>query len=586
MRTIIRLFLLSSVLFMYSAMLLFAADSVPCRKSITLGGEVGQAAHDSIMRFHSEPYDSLAWIRADLTGETVSQYDDKWGHVLRRPYKNYSGDISGRFIEIMALNAGDCGVSLQLRDLLAEVPKHQRQGGYFSASGIIDWQQPIDFNVKDGGRMMPCLWGNSRLLCGLVAACHLRGSVESCRTYNNPALLESAKKLGDFYVGILPRFTDPERISEYTGGDTYAAGYVTCYFPAMEGLVKLHALTGEKKYLDTAVTMAAFYKSIDKLPIDHSHGMLCNQVSLLLLYDVTKDASYLERVEKRWTDLVDGGYINPAGGILEKCRVKNEKDEGCAIVDWLRLNLQLAKVTGKSRYWAMAERTLHNHLLQNQTSSGGFGHRRMLCDDNGVLGLERGIQEATWCCTLHGQLGFVNLRNHLVTLTAEMLTCNFALNFGFNNSAGKVVSEILSSAGAGEVMRQRIRVEGRAAMTVRIRKPLWADAVTGVDTNGNPLALYDKDGYLSTDKPVSDVVFIYKGGVYAENRHCVRLADGPKAGAPCVFGYGPKIIAAAGRDPAMPDWPVSIEKLHGHGLAPLNPAMRTNVCSFVIGGVQ
>jgi DUF1680 family protein len=130
--------------------------------------------------------------------------------------------------------------------------------------------------------------------------------------------------------------------------------------------------------------------------------MLCNQVSLLLLHEATKDPAYLARVEKRWEELVQGGYINPAGGILEKCHVKFRRDEGCAIADWLRLNLALGRVTGKPRYWAMAERTLHNHFFQNQATKGGFGHRRVHCDDQGVLGFEGRIEESTWCCTYHG----------------------------------------------------------------------------------------------------------------------------------------------------------------------------------------
>ena len=68
----------------------------------TLGGEVGEAASASIRRFRAAPYDSLAWLRADLTGERVTEFDGKWGHIMNRPFKNYSGDISGRFIEIMA----------------------------------------------------------------------------------------------------------------------------------------------------------------------------------------------------------------------------------------------------------------------------------------------------------------------------------------------------------------------------------------------------------------------------------------------------------------------------------------------------
>ena len=82
----------------------------------------------------------------------------------------------------MAMNSrGSYEVHSLLKELLAEVQKSQRPGGYFAASGIIDWQQPIDFKGKV---MMPGLWGNSRLLCGLV---------EASRAFKDPALLVTAK---------------------------------------------------------------------------------------------------------------------------------------------------------------------------------------------------------------------------------------------------------------------------------------------------------------------------------------------------------------------------------------------------------
>jgi hypothetical protein len=56
------------------------------------------------------------------------------------------------------------------KELLAELPKHQRPGGYFAASGLIDWQKPIDHKDIYKSTMMPALWGNARLLCGLVEA--------------------------------------------------------------------------------------------------------------------------------------------------------------------------------------------------------------------------------------------------------------------------------------------------------------------------------------------------------------------------------------------------------------------------------
>jgi hypothetical protein len=65
--------------------------------------------------------------------------------VLNRPFENYSGDISGRFIEIMAMRSrAGLPVHPAFRQLLDELPRLQRPGGYFCASGVIDWQQPID----------------------------------------------------------------------------------------------------------------------------------------------------------------------------------------------------------------------------------------------------------------------------------------------------------------------------------------------------------------------------------------------------------------------------------------------------------
>ncbi len=543
---------------------------------ITLGGEVGVAAESNMVRFRTSPFDSVPWLRADLTGESAPEFDKvSEGGMPFRPFKNYSGDISGRFIEMMALNARNSNeVNPAFAELLKEAPKHQRAGGYFCATGEIDWQQPID-RTKDGesNLMMPALWGNARMLCGLI---------EASRAFpENKEILETAKKLGDFYVGIVPRFTDPARMTEYISGTSYASGYVTCWFPAMEGLVKLSNLTGERRYLDAAKAIAEFYKSIDRIPLDHSHGMLCCQVSLLLLFEATKDTSYLERVEKRWDELVQGGYINPSGGILEKCKVVDERDEGCAEADWLRLNLELGRVTQKSRYWDMAERHLNNQFLQNQAANGGFGHHNIVCDKEGVIGFSGNVLEATWCCDYHGQIGFVNLRSHLLERGAAGLTCNLALEFAAKGSAGTVKSTLRAGAAAAEVMRQKIQLDGLPASVVRIRQPQWADSVTAIAADGSSLPLIAENGYFSTKEAVTSVEFVYAGGVYAEGRRCNRLSNGPVKGQPFALGFGPKLFAAANQSIALPAWPTTVEALKAQGLELFSSALRGKDYRFV-----
>ena len=549
------------------------------RPQIRLGGEVGAAAAANLARFGAAPFQSLPWLRADLTGETVSEWDtlDKrdGSNVMFRPFKNYSGDISGRFLEIMSCLARESqDPHPLLRPLLEELPKQIRSGGYFCASGEIDWMQPIDRDGKGASRvMLPALWGNARMLCGLVAA---------CRAFpDNQTLSATARKLGDFYVRVTPRFTDPARMAEYAGGTTYASGYVTCWFPAMEGLVKLATLSGEKKYLETAATIAAFYSAVDTLPVDHAHGMLCNQVALLLLYEATGDAAYLARVEGRWDDLVRGGYINAAGGILERCRTTFDRDEGCAEADWLRLNLELGRLTGKNRYRDMAERLLHNHFLQNQAATGGFGHRTILCDRKGVYGFDAKIREATWCCDYHGQIGFINLRAHLLEDGKDGVTSHYALDFTCEESAGKIISSVSSGIASGEVLRQRLRLENRPPGILRVRLPGWANAVKAINARSDALPLIARDGYFATCQPVTDAEFIFTGGVYVEDDRCSRLPAGPVAGKPVVFGFGPKILATRGPEITLPPWPASLATLQAMGLEPFSPALRNQRCRFV-----
>jgi hypothetical protein len=92
------------------------------------------------------------------------------------------------------------------------------------------------------------------------------------------------------------------------------------------------------------------------------------------------------------------------------------------------------------------------------------------------------------------------------------------------------------------------------------------------------------DAWCATAKPVNEVEFIFAGGVYAENRRCTRLPEGPKPGEPFVIGYGPKLLAAEGRAaPNTPVWPATLEALEKHGLKPMNPELRRKDGCFVIG---
>jgi hypothetical protein len=165
-----------------------------------------------------------------------------------------------------------------------------------------------------------------------------------------------------------------------------------------------------------------------------------------------------------------------------------------------------------------------------------------------------------------------------------VLTCNFALDFNADDPAGTTTSVLRPGQGPGEVLRQRLSLAGQPATVVRVRHPHWAEAVTAVDATGAAVSLKTDDGWCATPKPVNEIEFIFSGGVYAENRRCTRLPEGPKSNDAFVIGYGPKVLAAEGRSaPDKLPWPATIDALEKHGLKPMNPELRHKDGCFVIG---
>lgn len=59
------------------------------------------------------------------------------------------------------------------------------------------------------------------------------------------------------------------------------------------------------------------------------------------------------------------------------------------------------------------------------------------------------------------------------------------------------------------MVRQRIALDGQPAIRVRVRHPHWADQVVARGAWGEALELESKDGWHTTKKAVTEVLFIY-----------------------------------------------------------------------------
>jgi hypothetical protein len=375
---------------------------------------------------------------------------------------------------------------------------------------------------------IPMLWGNGRLLVGLVTA---------AERLHDAGLMQAARRLGDYYVNTAEQLCSPAREAEYHASGTYGGSYTCCYFPGIEGLAMLYRATKDERYLKQARRMADLFARFDVLPIDHSHGNLCAWRGILELYGISSRRGDLERACRKWDVAVKGGYVWPLGGIGEHWFVAFEGDEGCSESDWLRFSLELWRYTGQTRYLDMAERLLENQYPMNQCPNGGYGMRHF---DNEAAGPDaaRGrLDEWPFCCSFHGPLGLHFLKGYLAAGSERGVLVNFPLDFRAPVLAGSQ-RWLLTARSKPEFLQGRARLELELApadqtapvhSTLWVRMPSWATAAK-VAAAGQAVPAPLEGGYLRIERDFQagqKITVDFQSGLAVEGRRFKPLEVAP-----------------------------------------------------------
>jgi hypothetical protein len=526
-------------------------EVLPRPRDVELRGPLGEALQRGLSRLRVKPYDSLPWIRADL--DQSEQVD--------RIFKEWSGDVSGRYIEVMSLTSSTGPATRDLlRELLPAVPALQRADGHFGGE-IGDAAKQLEY------RQQPVFWGNTRLLVGLITA---------ARELGQPALLEPAKRIGDFYVPLVDALCVPQNADRWKNEAQDSFSFITDFFPAVEGLALLYGATHEKRYLDAAERMAAFFLQFDHEPNGHSHGNLSAWRGILELYELTGKAQYGEQSIRKWERVTSQGFVWPIGGSGEGWShgggLKNAVGgrsitEACADSDWLRFNLKLWHCTGQTVYLDAAERHVHNQYLANQAVNGGHGHRPVLVDGQGqITGLDGAAAcDATWCCSLHGPLGLEYLKSYLAAGSDSGVFVNFPLDFASKVTSRGVAWTVTCRAkpdylnGRAELDIE-LSPQGAAnavQTTLLVRVPAWARSIHATDAEGHAITALVDGGYLHIDRSFaagSPVHLDVETGLALEGRALRKIE--PPCGqvtriADAALTAGPLVLFATGlRSPA------------------------------------
>ena len=394
---------------------------------------------------------------------------------FERRFTNYSGDQIGRYLSAMS-NTDTGKQSINLHELVEAVIANQLADGRFGADTLSFEAEKIE------GPQMALLWGNGRLLTGLM---------DYYAAYpDKKNALAAAIRLGDFLQGVADACTRPEIINRFkTMG---AMGFI-CFTQITEGMVKLYNATGMEKYRKLAEDT---YPLLPEFGNQHSHGYLNTLRGVVMLYEATKNPVHLRFAESIYQEIQHSDSYLVTGGLPEFfgswAGADGVRDEGCSEADFFMLCLQLWKATGNNKYLDDGEYLFMNHMLYNQFLSGDFGHHVIKPGFGFVTAPMPG--QSWWCCNYHGLQALYEARQHVVTRNDALRRINLYYPVNYKDDGFAFVME--KNGATPHTFQLTITDLKNDSPGLAFRNPPWSGS-TLVTLNGKPAETKEEEGYIT-----------------------------------------------------------------------------------------
>ncbi len=429
-----------------------------------------------------------------------------------RRFQEFSGDISGRFIEALSVEPRNDSHKVWVNRLVKEILKCQKNDGRFGNPDLVFTREQV------GRDHMALLWGNGRLLVGLV-------TYYMCNP--NPDVLRTAQKMGDFFIKIFEECAQPEVMKRL---ENQGANGFICFTQWNEGLELLSRISGDTKYREVASKLEPL---LPPPPPQHTHGYLTTLRGSMLIWESTKNPEILTAVEKRYQELVEGAWFHLNGGVAEYFNKTYPRDEGCSEADLVRLCIQLWQATGKETYLEHAEKCLLNSLFPNQFETGDFGHHTF--DSRGYVQAP-GPGRAWWCCSMHGLRALHDVK--IVAIDSPKpnnirVNLYFSGEFLLDNTEVKT-SRTNSSEGKFNYIIKFVATTD-SETTLSIRHPSWAEKISIIINGKQEIESDNQKGYINITRvwSVGDEVILTVTPaikILDEQNNAIDLANlkGPK----------------------------------------------------------
>jgi DUF1680 family protein len=445
---------------------------------------------------------------------------------FNRRFTEFSGDQSGRYLSVFSKLKIDRN-PVDIQQLAKDIIATQKPDGRFGSDTLVFEASKLQ------GSHMALLWGNGRLLTGLM---------DFYESYNDQAVLNSAVKLGDFLISITESCIKPDIIDIFKSKG--AMGFI-CFTQNIEGLVKLYNATNNPKYIQLAQKI---YPLLPSMGNQHTHGYLNTLRGVLMLYNVTKHQEQKDFVKSRYKQVIESADYLITGGVPEffggpGTSGDGFRDEGCSEADWLMLSLELWQTTGEVKYLNNAEYNLANELMLNQFESGDFGHHHIETNFGYKLSYCEG--RSWWCCNYHGLQAMLLAKGLIFTNEDGTRKINLFYNSDFKDNDISFNFSKLNQI--TPTFKIKINSAGSKSVSIAIRKPDWAKNLT-IKLNNIPLESKEKAGYLvitriwKADEEIS-INFEYVLQFIAKDRLPISLSGLNENVSNAAMLYGPYLLS-------------------------------------------
>jgi len=259
------------------------------------------------------------------------------------------GEFVGRFLKA-ASNAYEYRHDPQLKTLMDKVTvqllSFQAKDGYFGAYTTGERWTSDDLLVHR--------W----ILLGLLSYWQATGEEDA---------YTSSQLIGDLLVQTFGEKGSKRALLAKANGENRS--FRLAALQTLEPLIVLYRYTADPNYLDFCkfIVRATDIRNTLIVPASKADlpGTLLGLSGLADLYRMTGDKAYLEPVLRDWKALAGNN------GLLTGAPATGDAVDNGVTVAWMKLTLNLLRITGESQYGQQLERTIYNQLSSAQDMQTG-----------------------------------------------------------------------------------------------------------------------------------------------------------------------------------------------------------------------